>query len=68
MQQLPDYNMQPPEYPEEPDCLCVDENNCDFCDVGECECERHIEECSLCGFKSCQCGAMYDSMMDDRYM
>ena len=64
MQQLPDYNMQPPEYPEGPECTC-ECGECETCEEEDCECKGHWTECSLCGTIYCHCDDDYEKWKDD---
>jgi hypothetical protein len=59
MEQLPDYNMEPPEYPEY-ECTCEDEEDCEDCEVEGCECIEHDTGCDRCKQdKGCSCDEQY---------
>jgi len=55
MEQLPDYNMEPPNTDED-ECEDCDDNSCDYC---------QDDGCSICRQdKGCSCDAQYEAWKD----
>ena len=46
MEQLPDYNMEPPEYRDEDDCGVCDDGSCDDCEDDGCDMCKQSKGCS----------------------